>query len=125
MNLEPESFVNNNTQNFTSVQFVIVEDGLLEITPITDEVTVTINGNTATEVYNGSEQSVTGYTTDVGTKTISVKLNETGKDTAKGTNAGTYPHGPDGGGLHGHVPQLQQYQGRREGRLAQDRSDRR
>ena len=93
MNLEPESFVNNNTQNFTSVQFVIVEDGLLEITPITDEVTVTINGNTATEVYNGKEQSVTGYTTDVGTKTISVKLNETGKDTAKGTNAGTYPMG--------------------------------
>ena len=93
MNLEPESFVNNNTQNFTSVQFVIVEDGLLEITPITDEVTVTITGNTATEVYNGSEQSVTGYTTDVGTKTISVTLNETGKDTAKGTNAGTYPMG--------------------------------
>ena len=93
MNLEPESFVNNNTQNFTSVQFVIVEDGLLEITPITDEVTVTITGNTATEVYNGSEQSVTGFTTDVGTKTISVKLNETGKDTAKGTNAGTYPMG--------------------------------
>ena len=93
MNLKPESFVNNNTQNFTSVQFVIVEDGLLEITPITDEVTVTITGNTATEVYNGSEQSVTGYTTDVGTKTISVKLNETGKDTAKGTNAGTYPMG--------------------------------
>ena len=93
MNLKPESFVNNNTQNFTSVQFVIVEDGLLEITPITDEVTVTINGNTATEVYNGSEQSVTGFTTDVGSKTISVTLNETGKDTAKGTNAGTYPMG--------------------------------
>ena len=93
MNLEPESFVNNNTQNFTSVQFVIVEDGLLEITPITDEVTVTINGNTATEVYNGSEQSVTGFTTDVGSKTISVTLNEIGKDTAKGTNAGTYPMG--------------------------------
>ena len=93
MNLKPESFVNNNTQNFTSVQFVIVEDGLLEITPITDEVTVTITGNTATEVYNGSEQSVTGFTTDVGSKTISVTLNETGKDTAKGTNAGTYPMG--------------------------------
>ena len=93
MNLKPESFVNNNTQNFTSVQFVIVEDGLLEITPITDEVTVTINGKTATEVYNGSEQSVTGFTTDVGSKTISVTLNETGKDTAKGTNAGTYPMG--------------------------------
>ena len=90
MNLEPESFVNNNTQNFTSVQFVIVEDGLLEITPITDEVTVTINGNTATEVYNGKEQSVTGYTTDVGTKTIDVALKDGVKAEAKGTDVDTY-----------------------------------
>ncbi|MBS6751498.1 MAG: InlB B-repeat-containing protein [Firmicutes bacterium] len=90
MNLKPESFVNNNTQNFTSVQFVIVEDGLLEITPITDEVTVTITGKTATEVYNGSEQSVTGFTTDVGTKTIDVALKEGSKAEAKGTDVDTY-----------------------------------
>ena len=90
MNLEPESFVNNNTQNFTSVQFVIVEDGLLEITPIMDEVTVTITGNNDTKVYNGKEQSVTDYTTDVGTKTIDVALKDGVKAEAKGTDVDTY-----------------------------------
>ena len=90
MNLEPESFVNNNTQNFTSVQFVIVEDGLLEITPITEEVTVTITGNNDTKVYNGKEQSVTDYTTDVGTKTINVALKDGVKAEAKGTDVDTY-----------------------------------
>ena len=90
MNLKPESFVNNNTQNFTSVQFVIVEDGLLEITPITDEVTVTITGNNETKVYNGKEQSVTDYTTDVGTKTIDVALKDGVKAEAKGTDVDTY-----------------------------------
>lgn len=68
-------------------------DGWLKITPITDEVTVTITGNTDTVVYNGSEQSVSGYTTDVGEKTIDVTLNQSGKDTAKGTNAGKYMMG--------------------------------
>ena len=90
MNLKPESFVNNNTQNFTSVQFVIVEDGLLEITPITDEVTVTITGNNDTKVYNGKEQSVADYTTDVGTKTIDVALKDGVKAEAKGTDVDTY-----------------------------------
>lgn len=60
-------------------------EGKLKITPVTDEVTVTITGNTKTVMYNGSEQSVTGYTTDVGDKTIDVVLNATGKDTAKNT----------------------------------------
>ena len=68
-------------------------DGWLKITPITDEVTVTITGNTDTVVYNGSEQSVTGYTTDVGEKAIDVTLNQSGKDTAKGTNVGKYMMG--------------------------------
>ena len=68
-------------------------DGWLKITPITDEVTVTITGNTDTVVYNGTEQSVSGYTTDVGEKTIDVTLNQSGKDTAKGTNAGKYMMG--------------------------------
>lgn len=68
-------------------------DGWLKITPITDEVTVTITGNTDTVVYNGTEQSVTGYTTDVGEKAIYVTLNQSGKDTAKGTNVGKYMMG--------------------------------
>lgn len=68
-------------------------DGWLEITPVTGEITVTITGNTDTVVYNGSEQSVTGYTTDVGEKAIDVTLNQSGKDTAKGTNVGKYMMG--------------------------------
>ena len=66
------------------------QPGTLTITPNTDEVTVTITGNHDTRVYNGSEQSVTGYTTDVGEKTITVALKEGSKAEAKGTNAGTY-----------------------------------
>lgn len=68
-------------------------DGWLKITPITDEITVTITGNTDTVVYNGTEQSITGYTTDVGEKAIDVTLNQSGKDTAKGTNVGKYMMG--------------------------------
>ena len=78
--------------NYSNIKVVVV-DGYLDITPITDEVTVTITGNHDSKVYNGSEQSVTGYTTDVGEKTINVTLDETGKDTARGTNANTYPMG--------------------------------
>ena len=78
--------------NYSNIKVVVV-DGYLEITPITEEVTVTITGNTGTEVYNGSEQSVTGYTTDVGSKTIDVALKEAGKDTAKGIDVGKYNMG--------------------------------
>ena len=69
------------------------QPGTLTITPNTDEVTVTITGNHDTRVYNGSEQSVTGYTTDVGEKTITVALKEGSKAEAKGTNAGKYEMG--------------------------------
>ena len=67
--------------------------GTLTITANTDEVTVTITGNHNTLVYNGSEQSVTGFTTDVGEKTITVALKEGSKAEAKGTNAGKYEMG--------------------------------
>ena len=69
------------------------QPGMLTITPNTDEVTVTITGNHNTLVYNGSEQSVTGFTTDVGEKTITVALKEGSKAEAKGTNAGKYDMG--------------------------------
>ena len=67
--------------------------GTLTITPNTDKVTVTITGNHESKVYNAAEQSVTGYTTDVGEKTITVELKTEGKDTAKGTNVGHYVMG--------------------------------
>ena len=67
--------------------------GTLTITADETEVVVTITGNHNTLVYNGSEQSVTGYTTDVGEKTITVALKEGSKAEAKGTNAGKYDMG--------------------------------
>ena len=67
--------------------------GTLTITADETEVVVTITGNHNTRVYNGSEQSVTGFTTDVGEKTITVALKEGSKAEAKGTNAGKYDMG--------------------------------
>ena len=66
-----------------------------EKTTIDEEVTVIITGKTDTKVYNGSEQSITGYEV----KSISNPLyNEssikfTGTATAKGTDADTYQMG--------------------------------
>ena len=88
MGLTPESFTVTSS-TYTKIK-VVVNDGKLEITPITDKVTVTINGNHGTKVYNGSEQSVSGYTTDVNGKTISVALKDGSKAEAKGTNVGKY-----------------------------------
>ena len=88
MGLKEESFTVS-SRNYSNIEVVVV-DGWLEITPITDEVVVTITGNTATKVYNATEQSVEGYTTDVGDKTIDVKLAEGAKAEAKGTNVGKY-----------------------------------
>ena len=80
---------NDVTSNYT----IETKAGKLEITPITDEITVTITGETRTEKYNGSEQSVTGFTTDVGEKPITVTLKSGSKAEAKGTNAGEYKMG--------------------------------
>ena len=80
---------NDVTQNFT----ITKTPGKLTITPITDEVTVKITGNTKTVTYNGTEQSVTGYTTDVGTKPITVTLKEGSKAEAKGTDVHKYMMG--------------------------------
>ena len=91
MGLTAEDFTATST-NYTNIKLIVV-DGYLEITPVTDEVVVTITGNHDTKVYNGAEQSVTGFTTDVGSKTIDVTLNEAGKDTAKGTDADKYMMG--------------------------------
>ena len=80
------------SENYSNITVKVV-DGFLTITPNTDEITVTITGENATKQYTGSEQSVTGFTTDVGDKPITVTLNTAGKDTAKGTNVGEYKMG--------------------------------
>ena len=72
---------------------VSVEDGWLQIEPTEAEVTITITGNRRTVTYNGSEQSVEGFTTDVGDKPITVMLKDGGKAEAKGRYVGRYMMG--------------------------------
>lgn len=91
MNLKAEDFdiKSDVYENFK----VIVEDGWLQIEPTEAEVTVTITGNRRTVIYNGSEQSVEGFTTDVGDKPITVMLKDGGKAEAKGRYVGRYMMG--------------------------------
>lgn len=68
--------------------------GNLEVTPVSDEVTVTITGNAATLKYNGTEQSVTGYTVVCSNGLYTANdFDFTGAAVAKGTNVGTYKMG--------------------------------
>lgn len=91
MNLKAEDFdiKSDVYENFE----VSVEDGWLQIEPTEAEITVTITGNRRTVTYNGSEQSVEGFTTDVGDKPITVTLKDGGKAEAKGRYVGRYMMG--------------------------------
>ncbi len=71
---------------------VSVTKGTFTIKPITDEITVTITGNSDEKTYSGSSQSVTGFTHD-GDASFTVSLKEGKKAEASGTNAGTYAMG--------------------------------
>ena len=62
MNLNRDDFVNNNT-NF-DVTFDVT-DGSMEITPVTDEVVVTIKGHKTAATYNGQEHEATGYDVEI------------------------------------------------------------
>ena len=46
--------------NFSNVTFKVT-DGYMEITPVTEEVVVTITGNHDSKTYDGTEHKVTGY----------------------------------------------------------------
>ncbi len=59
MGLTEEHFKNKN-ENFSKVIFNVT-DGYMEITPVTEEVIVTIKGNHDSKVYDGEEHKVTGY----------------------------------------------------------------
>ena len=58
-----------------------------------NKATITITGNHDTKVYNGKEQSATGFTTDAGDKDIRVALKDGHKAAASGTDAGDYTMG--------------------------------
>lgn len=72
--------------------------GNLEVTPVSDEVIVTITGNAATLKYDGTEQSVTGYAVACSNGLYTANdFDFTGAAVAKGTNVGTYKMGLDKG----------------------------
>ena len=69
------------------------KEGKLSITPVTDEVTVRINGNKDTAIYNGEEQNVSGYTVESISNTLYTSTDFTlnGQAMATGKDAATYP----------------------------------
>ena len=81
-------------ENFKESNYSITKhEGKLSITPVTDEVTVRIKGNKDTATYNGTDQSVSGYTVDSISNTLYTSTDFTlnGQATATGKDAKTYP----------------------------------
>ena len=69
-------------------------NGTLKVTPVTDKVTVTITGNSATAAYDGTEKMVTGYTVESNnTAYTEANIKFSGTAVAKGTVVGTYDMG--------------------------------
>ena len=74
---------------------ITTEYGKLKVTPVTDEVTVTITENSDTAKYDGTEKNVTGYkVTSISnpayTKNDFAFTGDEAHKTVSGTNAGTY-----------------------------------
>lgn len=72
-----------------------VKFGTLEVTPVTDKVTVTIKGGKSSVTYNGEEHTVSGYKVADISNPLYKEANFTfsGTAEAKGKNAGTYKMG--------------------------------
>ena len=87
--------LNNGTleSNYT----ITKHEGELKVTPVTDEVVVTITGNTKEETYDGTEKSVTDYKVKGISNTLYTENDfslKTGVEAkASGTDAGTYKMG--------------------------------
>ena len=80
-------------ENFKESNYSITKhEGTLSITPVTDEVTVTIKGHEDSVTYDGKPHSVEGYEiTDISNKLYTKDdVQFTGKAKAEGTEAGTY-----------------------------------
>ena len=70
-------------------------EGTLEVTPVTDKVTVTIKGGKSSVTYNGEEHTVSGYTVADISNPLYKEANFTFSGTAEanGKNAGLYKMG--------------------------------
>ena len=82
--------LNDNTKasNYT----ITPEYGKLKVTPVTDEVIVTITENSGSYKYDGTEKTVTGYVvTSISNPLYTTRdFTFSGNATIKGTDAGTY-----------------------------------
>ena len=80
-----------------TVRITRVDDGWLEITPNTEKVIITINGNTKIETYDGTDKVARGYTVecpkDIAEDSVHVSLKDNVKAEATGRDAGTYQMG--------------------------------
>ena len=74
---------------------ITTEFGTLEVTPVTDKVTVTIKGGKSSVTYNGEEHTVSGYTVaDISNPLYKeANFSFSGTAEAKGTDAGLYKMG--------------------------------
>ena len=89
MGLEAEDFVVSSTNNYKKIA-VVVEDGYLDITPITDEVVVTITGHKDEFTYDGQEHTVKGYDTSISNQLYkATDFTFTGKAEVSRTEVGT------------------------------------
>ena len=79
--------------NYKASNYAITKnEGKLSITAITDEVTVTITGNTDTKTYDGNKHSVEGYAVSISKPKLYQEndITFTGSAKAEGTDADTY-----------------------------------
>ncbi len=84
--------LNNNTKadNYE----IKTENGTLEVTPVTDTVTVTITGKTKTETFDGTQKSVEGYQFEASNDLYTEDyVTFSGNAVASGTNVDKYDMG--------------------------------
>lgn len=84
-----------NTNTKLTNYAITTEYGKLEVTPVTDKVTVTIKGGKSSVTYNGEEHTVSGYkVADISNPLYTANdFSFSGTAEAKGKNASTYKMG--------------------------------
>ena len=85
--------IQNQGKDVTDSYAITQNPGTLTITKDTNQTTVQITGNHDTVTYDGKEHRVSGYTTDIGNRDISVALKDGKVAEAEGTNVGEYKMG--------------------------------
>ena len=90
-NIASDAVIMAGDENVTANYIITYEKGTLTVTPVTDEVIVTITEHGGDYLYDGGEKVVTGY--DAVSSNPLYTANDysfSGSATVKGTNAGSY-----------------------------------